>query len=161
MTNLISPTKASEQWGVHRTVLYKKMRAGELSYTKDVSSSGKSRRLIDPAEMLRVFGEPETDTCKTEINNEIETKHSESGLHLDYIEHLKEQLTKKDSLLEKQAELIASRDQQVQALIEQVTDMNQRLLPAPMEDEEYPEDDIPQPPKRKWWRFGRKTEGVE
>lgn len=162
MGKLISPTQAAEQWGVHRTVLYKKMRSGDLSYKKDVSSSGKSRRLIDPSEMLRVFGEPEIATCKSEKNHEIDTKQSDPALHLDYIEHLKDQLAKKDALLEKQADIISTRDTQVQLLIDQLADVNKRLLPAPMDDDfEDDEPEIVSASKRKWWRFGRKTEGVE
>lgn len=155
MGKLISPTKAAETWGINRAILYKRMRAGELSYKKDVSSSGKSRRLIDPAEMLRVFGEPETETSKSENNNETEPKPIDLSIQLDYIEHLKAQLAKKDALIERQAD-------QMQALIDQLNDVNQRLLPAPMDDGF--DDDEPEEvnaPKRKWWRFGRKAENVD
>ena len=154
MGKLISPSKASEIWGINRAILYKKMRSGELSYKSDVSSNGKSRRLIDPAEMLRVFGEPETETCKSENKNETEAKHTDSAIHLDYINHLKGQLAKKDALIERQAE-------QMQSLINQLNDVNQRLLPAPVDEgDDYQEDEPPESPRRKWWRFGRKVEGV-
>ena len=155
MGKMISPTKASEIWRINRAILYKKMRLGELSYKSDVSSNGKSRRLIDPAEMLRVFGEPETETCKNDNKNETEAKQPDSAIHLDYIDHLKTQLAKKDSLIEKQAE-------QMQSLIDQLNDVNQRLLPAPADDDfEVDEPEEVGVPKRKWWRFGRKTEVVD
>jgi|DEB0MinimDraft_6_1074348.scaffolds.fasta_scaffold27450_1 uncharacterized coiled-coil protein SlyX len=147
----ISPTKAAEAWGVNRAVLYKKMRLGELSYTSDVSSNGKSRRLIDPAEMLRVFGEPNIETSKNETKSETETLLPDSAIHLDYIEHLKAQLAKKDTLIERQAA-------QMQSLIEQLNDVNQRLLPAPDDMDDYFEEPEPVKVKRKWWKFGKKAE---
>lgn len=155
MGKLISPTKAAETWCVNRAVLYKKMRLGELSYKSDVSPNGKSRRLIDPAEMLRVFGEPEIETSKTETKIETETLSPDSAIHLDYIEHLKAQLAKKDSLIERQAE-------QMQSLIDQLNDVNQRLLPAPDDmTDDFEESEPPKVSKRKWWQLRRKTEGVE
>lgn len=172
MSNLLSPTEASDEWGIHRTILYKKMRSGKLSYTTDVSSSGKSRRLIDPAEMLRVFGEPEPATYESEIKHENVTSPPDVSLHLDYIEQLKEQIAKKDSLLEKQADLLEAKDDQVQSLIDQLDEMSQRLLPAPVVqsdvtlpddmDDDF-EDEDPEPPKakRKWWQLRRRTETVE
>lgn len=60
MTKLLSPTQAAKKWGFHRTILYEKMKKGELSYTTDKSKNGKERRYTDPSEMLRVFGEPDS-----------------------------------------------------------------------------------------------------
>jgi hypothetical protein len=159
MSNLLSPTEASDQWGIHRTILYKKMRAGKLSYTKDVSSSGKSRRLIDPAEMLRVFGEPEPATCKSEIKHETVTTPPGTSIYMDYIEQLKEQIAKKDILLEKQADLLEAKDEQVQSLIDQLNDVNQRLLPAPDDTgDDFEESEPPKTSKRRWWQLRRKVE---
>ena len=162
MTKGLTPTKAALEWGLHRSVLYEKMKKGELSYTTDVGNNGKERRFIDPSEMIRCFGEPETKTSKSEKADVINTQGGEVEVYKRFVESLQEQLAEKDSLIRKQSDLLASRDTQVQSLIDQLADVNQRLLPAPADDdfeEDEPED--MSAAKRKWWRFGRKTEDVE
>jgi len=158
MTKGLTPTKAAIQWGLHRSVLYEKMKKGELSYTTDKKNNGKERRVIDPSEMIRVFGEPEIPTSNSEKKIEIRTNAGEIEVYQDFIESLKAQLTEKDSLIRKQADLLATKDHQVQTLIDQLADTTQRLLPAPLDPEnDYLEDNDPEPPQRRWWQFRRKT----
>lgn len=49
MSHLMSQREAARLWGVGRATLQRSIAAGELSVS--------SEKLIDPAEMLRVFGE--------------------------------------------------------------------------------------------------------
>lgn len=162
MTKGLTPTKAASEWGLHRSVLYEKMKKGELSYTTDVGNNGKERRFIDPSEMIRCFGEPETKTYKSEKTDVINTQSGEVEVYKQFVESLQEQLAEKDSLIRKQSDLLASRDTQVQSLIDQLADVNQRLLPAPADDD-FEEEELEEMsvPKRKWWRFGRKNEFVD
>lgn len=50
----MSPASAAKAWRISRTVIYERMKKGELSYTKNANA----KRQIDSGEMLRVFGEP-------------------------------------------------------------------------------------------------------
>lgn len=54
MGHLLSQREAARKWGVGRTTLQKSITSGKLSLT--------ASKLIDPAEMLRVFGEPKRAT---------------------------------------------------------------------------------------------------
>lgn len=47
---LLTVSGASDTWGISRTTIYAKIKAGQLSQRPD--------KKIDTAEMLRVFGEP-------------------------------------------------------------------------------------------------------
>ena len=163
MTKGLTPTKASNQWGLHRSVLYEKMKNGELSYTKDKNNNGKERRFIDPSEMIRVFGEPEARTLNNENKTVIKTNDSEIEVYKNFVEILKKQLVEKDSLIKRQTDLLSSRDLQIQSLIDQLSDINQKLLPASEQqkelEEDYYEDNLePIKTKRIWWKFGQKFE---
>lgn len=57
----VSITKASQEWGVSRVTLHKKIRDGLLSK--------QSNGTLETSEMMRVFGEP-----KVKVNNEKLTK---------------------------------------------------------------------------------------
>jgi len=162
MTKGLTPTKAASKWGLHRSVLYEKMKKGELSYTTDVGNNGKERRFIDPSEMIRCFGEPEKNTSESEKIDVINTQSGEVEVYKRFVESLQGQLAEKDSFIRKQSDLIASKDTQVQSLIDQLADVSQRLLPAPPDDDfEGEEPEAVRLPKRKWWQFNRKTEGVD
>jgi hypothetical protein len=49
---MLTISGAAKQWGIGRETIYRKQRAGELSFATAEPPT------IDPAEMLRVFGEP-------------------------------------------------------------------------------------------------------
>lgn len=50
MSGPLSQREAARSWGVSRASMQRAIKAGKLSLTAD--------KLIDPAEMVRVFGEP-------------------------------------------------------------------------------------------------------
>jgi hypothetical protein len=178
---MISPTEAMEQWGVAKSVLYRDMKSGKLSYQK--AHDGK--REIDPAEMLRVYGpaksldvpreEKDTfsgipdeslQTILYKITNSGPSGGSEVEALKDHIATLKEQLREKDRQLEKKDYQLEARNNEVSQLLTQVSEMSHRLLPAPVGEDDIIEDDEPEPepmPKRKWWQLGRKrqAESVE
>ena len=159
----VSPAEASRKWGVARSVMYRDMNSGKLSYTLDE----KEKRVLDPTELVRVYGEPQSHsvsrsspdashetTQEKSVDSQVIDAYKERIIDLkDYIEVLKSQLVEKDS--------------QVQALMSQLSETTQRLLPSPEPEPDQFEEDIvyldldQDPPKRKWWRFGRKTESVD
>lgn len=157
----MSPASAAKAWKISRTVIYERMKKGELSYTKDASG----KRQIDSSEMLRVFGEPNAKEHPPVFESVNPPPSTDSSALIDALkdqistlksqtETLSEQLKVKDAQL-------TQRDDQVQSLIEQLSDMSQRLLPSPVEDE-YEEDvPAPEPIKRKWWQLRRKKETTE
>lgn len=101
----MSVTKASREWGISRTWLYKKINDGTLSRTAD--------KKIDVVEMLRVFGEPMpkvhtessdnpfSSMCSNgcDIKGHKELKHQ---LELEKLKnnHLRQQITDQKQLIE-------------------------------------------------------------
>ena len=55
---MLSQRQAAKTWNVSRGVIQRAIKSGELSQTID--------KLIDPAEMIRVFGEPSRPACRLE-----------------------------------------------------------------------------------------------
>lgn len=159
----MSPASAAKAWNISRTVIYERMKKGELSYTKDASG----KRQIDSAEMLRVFGEPHAKDSPPVLESVNPVPSADSTA---LIEALKDQIstlkiqteTLSEQLKVKDAQL-SQRDDQVQSLIDQLSEVSQRLLPAPVEDDSFDDDgpDAMPEPKRKWWQFGRKAESVD
>lgn len=196
MSNLLTPTQAANEWGLQRPKIYEKMRNGELSYVSEKKSDGKQdekgskkgRRLIDPSEMNRVFGPPkngtlagESQTTDNEFPNELPTKATLVDVYKQLLSFLRSQLTekdlqisKKDAQLEKQADLLKAKDEQLRSLIDQLDEMSQRLLPAPVVNndvtlapdvddyfEGYDDEPEPETVKKRWWQFGKsKAESV-
>lgn len=154
----LSPSTAASAWNISRTVVYERMKRGDLSYTK--SPSGK--RQIDSAEMLRVFGEPneKNNTSVLNIANPAVSLDSSSLIAAlnNQIRILKEQTETLSDQLKVKDEQLSQRDNQVQALIDQLSEVNNRLLYPP--DEEGMEcADLEQVSKseRRWWRLSRMT----
>lgn len=100
----LSPTAAAKTWRVGKSTIYKEMNSGSLSYVMD----DKGKRVIDPSEMIRVFGEPhkpknviKTDTSAndriSDLKEALERQDRQQG---DYIEALKAQIESQQKQLD-------------------------------------------------------------
>ena len=59
---MLSQREAATQWGVSRATLQRAIKAGKLSLTTD--------KTLDPAEMLRAFGEPSRPESRPTVPSE-------------------------------------------------------------------------------------------
>lgn len=90
MSHLMSQREAAQEWGMSRVTIQRAIKAGKLSLTTD--------KRIDPAEMLRAFGEP---LGRSSANRSIPENTGESTAQTKVlraeIEHLKAMLAEKDT----------------------------------------------------------------
>jgi DNA-binding transcriptional MerR regulator len=163
-----SITEAAKLAGVARSTMFAFARSGKITTEID----GKGRRVIDTAELLRVFGELRSDGLPdTKIDHARSPAESETAV-------LHERIRGLEALLAARDEAIAARDAELGAYREReqaYRDREQRLLqlllappatpsaPAPAapaeSSEPAPQDPTPAPEaprRRRWWLFGRR-----
>lgn len=108
-----TPTEAiAAVGGLHRKRLYEMMASGDITY--EIASNGsRNKRLIDAAELIRVFGDTfrvsETSEMfqeNTEKQSETESKLPETARLQLEIQLLKERLEAKNLLLEEKLKTI-------------------------------------------------------
>ncbi len=88
MTKL-NVTRAAKASGLTRTTLYRKMEAGQLSFTLD----GTGGRLIDTAELGRLVGHPvDPDTVTGGVQRNVKDTGKDAPQDSDLVALLKEQL---------------------------------------------------------------------
>jgi hypothetical protein len=80
----LSISKASATWGVSRTTIHKKIKAGQLSKLANGT--------IDTSEMIRVFGEPRVMVDSTQIVQVVNEVHPDKLLE-QRIRHLESSLS--------------------------------------------------------------------
>jgi hypothetical protein len=131
---------AARTWGVSRQTVYNKISEGVLSVTKDASDATR----IDPAEMLRVFGEPKTEARQLDEDGEpVSIGKGDSLRSLIEIEVLRREASEQRALhlesevstLRRQLERLEAkedvRDRQLEAALKSVTEALRVALPAP------------------------------
>jgi hypothetical protein len=98
--------------GLHRKRLYEMMTNGDITY-ETASNGSRNKRLIDAAELIRVFGDafrvseiPKMFQENTEIQNETEGVQTETVRLQMEIQLLKERLESKNLLLEEKLRTI-------------------------------------------------------
>jgi predicted transcriptional regulator len=79
----ITIQEIQKQWGVSRATIYKHIKAGKLSRLAD--------GLVDITEVLRVYGEPKSDTQRDKPSSVVDTQ--ETKLLLEKIAFLESQLS--------------------------------------------------------------------
>jgi hypothetical protein len=114
----VSITKASQEWGVSRVTLHKKIRDGLLSK--------QSNGTLETSEMMRVFGEP-----KVKVNNEKLTQVASEVP--PEIAHLLSKIRRLESDLWSQKELTRKGEERETWLQNQVGNLTDtiKLLDAP------------------------------
>jgi hypothetical protein len=70
---MLSQREAASQWHLGRSTIQRAIKTGKLSLTTD--------KRVDPAEMLRVFGEPEP--ARAGLAEPPNTTHDTAGLEAD------------------------------------------------------------------------------
>lgn len=86
----ISISEASRQWKIGRSTIQRKIQSGELSVSQLDTSKKNSPKLIDIAELIRVFGESDkkfdTSAVLLEQQNEVSISQSELKVKIHQLE---------------------------------------------------------------------------
>jgi hypothetical protein len=140
----LSIAGAAREWGISRQTIYNKISEGILSVTKDASDATR----IDPAEMLRVFGEPKTEARHVDEDGEpVSNGKGHTLRHLVEIEVVRREASEKRALdleaqlstLQRQLERLEAkedaRDRQLESALRSVTEALRVALPAPSPQE--------------------------
>jgi len=133
---MLSVTEAAEIAGVSRTTIYDRLKSGDLSKTPDG---------IDPAELLRVFGELKAGSVDRSSGDPLPASPEMIRWLRELVDQQRATIERKDALLqeaeEKAAEERQRADERLQNVLSQL-DRTTALLPAP--------DPSPEPPRGFW-----------
>jgi len=136
----VSISEAARLAQTSRPTIYKLINSGELNFTSTVKA-GKSVKVIDTSELIRVFGdingiEPVT-SFTVNTNSEFTPVNSAD---LQYLQHQIQLLEKENEGLK---EAVAARD-------EHIASVRQAMLLLEHKKEAAAQ---PMPPSDKWWQF--------
>lgn len=135
----VSISEAARLAGISRPTIYKMLNSGQLNFTSTVKA-GKTVKVIDTSELMRVFGALDGADPSTQLTVKTEpelTPVNSADLH--NLQHQFELLQKENEGLK---EAVASRD-------EHISSLRQAMLLL----EHKNETQIPTPPSAKWWQF--------
>lgn len=139
----VSISEAARLASVSRPTIYKLLKSGELSYTSSVKH-GKSVKLIDTAELIRVFGA--LDVVSESKRENVKFDDDSTAINKDLLQDLQHQL----ALL--QAENAGLKDA-VYARDEHISSLRQAMQ---LLEHKQPLSDIPNLTASPWWKFWQK-----
>lgn len=139
----VSISEAARLASVSRPTIYKLLKSGELSYTSSVKH-GKSVKLIDTAELIRVFGA--LDVVSESKRESVKFDDDSTAINKDLLQDLQHQL----ALL--QAENAGLKDA-VYARDEHISSLRQAMQ---LLEHKQPLSDIPNLTASPWWKFWQK-----
>jgi hypothetical protein len=136
---MLTISGAAKQWGVSRETIYRKHRAGELSFATAEPPT------IDGAEMIRVFGEPKP--------KRVRVSDDEAAL----LARLEAERDRHKADAERLSAELATAKQELHVERTEARQERQRLLDLATSQQKLLEDRTttsPQPvePSRPWWR---------
>lgn len=136
-------SEAARLASVSRPTIYKLLKSGELSYTSSVKH-GKSVKLIDTAELIRVFGA--LDVVSESNGDTVKFDYDSTAINKDFLQDLQHQV----ALL--QAENAGLKDA-VNARDEHISSLRQAMQ---LLEHKQPLSDIPNLTASPWWKFWQK-----
>lgn len=141
----VSISEAARLVGISRPTIYKMLNSGQLNFTSTVKA-GKSVKIIDTSELIRVFGAIENmaELTTLPVNSVAEhTLLNSSGLQ--DLQHEIELLKKENEGLR---ESVASRDDHISSL---------RQAMLLLEHKKDTQNSISKQESVPWWRFWQKS----
>ena len=139
----VSISEAARLASVSRPTIYKLIKSGELSYTS-VVKHGKSVKVIDTTELMRVFGTLILDSERNSSGVKFDALSTE--VNSDFLQDLQHQV----ALL--QAENAGLKDA-VNARDEHISSLRQAMQ---LLEHKQPPSEIPEPTTAPWWKFWQK-----
>lgn len=134
-----SISEAARLAGISRPTIYKLMNNGQLNFTS-VVKAGRTVKIIDTSELIRVFGTIENLPAVTGFTVKTDQEITQVNTpDLQYLQHKIELLQKENEGLK---EAVVSRDEHISSLRQAM------LLLEHKQDTQQP-----LPPPAKWWQF--------
>lgn len=135
----VSISEAARLAGISRPTIYKLMNSGQLNFTS-VVKAGRTVKIIDTSELIRVFGTIENLPAVTGFTVKTDQEITQVNTpDLQYLQHKIELLQKENEGLK---EAVVSRDEHISSLRQAM------LLLEHKQDTQQP-----LPPPVKWWQF--------
>jgi len=135
----VSISEAARLAGISRPTIYKLINSGELNFTS-VVKAGKTVKVIDTSELMRVFGTITNFSAAADFTVNPEQDVTQFNSHdLQDLQHKIELLKKENEGLK---EAVASRDDHISSLRQAM------LLLEHKQDQQRP-----LPPPVRWWQF--------
>ena len=135
----VSISEAARLAGISRPTIYKLMNSGQLNFTS-VVKAGRTVKIIDTSELIRVFGTIENLPAVTGFTVKTDQEITQVNTpDLQYLQHKIELLQKENEGLK---EAVVSRDEHISSLRQAM------LLLEHKQDTQQP-----LPPPAKWWQF--------
>ena len=135
----VSISEAARLAGISRPTIYKLMNNGQLNFTS-VVKAGRTVKIIDTSELIRVFGTIENLPAVTGFTVKTDQEITQVNTpDLQYLQHKIELLQKENEGLK---EAVASREDHISSLRQAM------LLLEHKQDTQQP---LPHPAK--WWQF--------
>ncbi|EPM5252003.1 MULTISPECIES: helix-turn-helix domain-containing protein [Pantoea] len=135
----VSISEAARLAGISRPTIYKLMNNGQLNFTS-VVKAGRTVKIIDTSELIRVFGTIENLPAVTGFTVKTDQEITQVNTpDLQYLQHKIELLQKENEGLK---EAVVSRDEHISSLRQAM------LLLEHKQDTQQP-----LPPPAKWWQF--------
>ena len=135
----VSISEAARLAGISRPTIYKLMNSGQLNFTS-VVKAGRTVKVIDTSELIRVFGTIENLPAVTDFT--VKTDQEITQVNTSDLQHLQHKIELLQKENEGLKEAVVSRDEHISSLrqamllLEHKQD-TQQLLPTPV----------------KWWQF--------
>ncbi|RZN44174.1 DNA-binding protein [Escherichia sp. E10V10] len=139
----VSISEAARLASVSRPTIYKLLKSGELSYTS-VVKHGKSVKIIDTTELMRVFGTLNLDSERD--SSAVTFDDRSTGINSEFLQDLQHQV----ALL--QAENAGLKDA-VNARDEHISSLRQAMQ---LLEHKQPPSEMPEPTTAPWWKFWQK-----
>lgn len=137
----LSQREAAQRWGVSRATLQRAIKAGDLSAVEG---------RIDPAEMLRVYGEPKSRPVGR-LGEPLESSSEPGGPEPAQVAQsvARSRLTELEAEVQRLRDALAAKEALLAAKDENLTDLRSQVL---MLTHDRP---APAPAKKKrWWQRG-------
>lgn len=135
----VSISEAARLAGISRPTIYKLMNSGQLNFTS-VVKAGRTVKIIDTSELIRVFGTIENLPAATGFTVKTDQEITQVNTpDLQHLQHKIELLQKENDGLK---EAVVSRDEHISSLRQAM------LLLEHKQDTQQP-----LPPPVKWWQF--------
>ncbi|WP_213190952.1 helix-turn-helix domain-containing protein [Citrobacter freundii] len=139
----VSISEAARLASVSRPTIYKLLKSGELSYTS-VVKHGKSVKIIDTSELMRVFGA--FDVVSERKGDTVKFDDFSTAVNSDFLQGLQHQV----AIL--QAENAGLKDA-VNARDEHISSLRQAMQ---LLEHKQPREDIQNLTASPWWKFWKK-----
>ena len=141
----VSISEAARLVKVSRPTIYKMINSGKLSYTS-VVKHGKSIKVIDTSELIRVFGSlyGVIDTVKYDVKYDVKSDAESTGINSVGLHDLQHRIALLEAENDGLKGAVKARDEHIDSLRQAMQLLEHKHEPS-------------SPPHSPWWKFWKKS----